>query len=80
MSALLVGLDLLKKALKARPLLAGARARRRVLLMGSFETQVGGQWMCGAASWHEPGGGRLWPSVTAKRHSSACTSASRAGC
>lgn len=41
MNALLVGLDLLKKALKARLMLVGGRARRRVLLLGTFDTQVG---------------------------------------
>lgn len=40
MSALLVGLDLMKKALQARTQLAGGRARRRVLLVGAFDTEV----------------------------------------
>jgi hypothetical protein len=39
-NALLVGLDLLTKALAARPLLKGARARRRLMLFGSFDTPV----------------------------------------
>jgi hypothetical protein len=45
-NALLVGLDLLKKALKARPALSGARARRRLIMMGVFETQVGPGCTC----------------------------------
>jgi hypothetical protein len=39
-NALLVGLDLLKKALKARPALTGARARRKLLMMGTFDAEV----------------------------------------
>lgn len=39
-NALLVGVDLLKKALEGRQELAKARARKRLLLMGTFDTQV----------------------------------------
>lgn len=39
-NALLVGVDLLKKALEGRQELAKARARKRLLLLGTFDTQV----------------------------------------
>lgn len=45
-NALLVGLDLLKKALKARPALSGPRARRRLIMMGTLDAQVGGGEVC----------------------------------
>lgn len=45
-NALLVGVDLLKKALEGRQELAKARARKRLLLLGTFDTQVCGQLGC----------------------------------
>jgi hypothetical protein len=64
-NALLVGLDLLKKALKARPALSGPRARRRLLIMGTLDAQArGGAWGCcggaGGALWWDGTGIQAW--------------------